>query len=104
MFPCKRIILLILLLFPLTDMVVAAEPKQGFFNTDDGVRLNYMTLGDSGSWVVMVHGFTDTAEVYVYPNCRDNRLVADVLRMDKGHTEGLEPQVTEALIRMMFAR
>jgi hypothetical protein len=42
-----------------------------------------------------------TAEVFVYPNCRSGRLVADVLRLDKGHTEGLEPKVTETLIRMM---
>lgn len=42
-----------------------------------------------------------TAEVFIYPNCRGGLLVADVLRLDKGHTEGLEPKVTEALIRMM---
>jgi hypothetical protein len=30
-------------------------------------------------------------------------LVADVMRLDKGHTEGLEPKVTEELIRMMLA-
>jgi hypothetical protein len=29
--------------------------------------------------------------------------VADVLRKDKGHTEGLEPRVTEALLAMMVA-
>ena len=32
------------------------------------------------------------AEVFVYPNCRDGRVVADVMRVDKGHTEGLEPK------------
>lgn len=42
-----------------------------------------------------------TSEVYVYPRCDDGRIVADVLRLDKGHTEGLEPRVTETLIRMM---
>ena len=42
-----------------------------------------------------------TAQVYVYPNARDGRVIADVVRLDKGHTEGLEPKVTEALIRMM---
>jgi pimeloyl-ACP methyl ester carboxylesterase len=42
-----------------------------------------------------------TAEVFVYPNCAGGGIVADVLRMDKGHTEGLEPHVTEALVRMM---
>ncbi|MEO8313585.1 MAG: hypothetical protein ABI645_02220 [Pseudomonadota bacterium] len=43
------------------------------------------------------------AEVFVYSNCRDRRLVADVLRLDKGHTEGLEPKVTEALVQLMLA-
>jgi hypothetical protein len=42
-----------------------------------------------------------TAEVFVYPKCRDKKVVADVLRMDKGHTEGLEPKVTESLVAMM---
>jgi hypothetical protein len=42
-----------------------------------------------------------TSEVYVYPKCSDGRVVADVVRMDKGHTEGLEPHVTEALVKMM---
>ena len=44
-----------------------------------------------------------TAEVFVYPKCRDKKVVADVLRMDKGHTEGLEPNVTESLVAMMAA-
>ncbi len=42
-----------------------------------------------------------TAQVYVYPNARDGRLIADVVRLDKGHTEGLEPHITETLVRMM---
>jgi len=42
-----------------------------------------------------------TAQVYVYPNARDGRVIADVVRMDKGHTEGLEPKVTEELLRMV---
>lgn len=44
-----------------------------------------------------------TAEVFVYPHCKGGRVVADVERMDKGHTEGLEPKITEALIKMMVA-
>ena len=36
-----------------------------------------------------------------YPDCKGGRVVADVVRVDKGHTEGLEPSVTEALIEMM---
>ncbi len=44
-----------------------------------------------------------TARVYVFPNARDGRLIADVVRINKGHTEGLEPNVTEALIKMIVA-
>jgi pimeloyl-ACP methyl ester carboxylesterase len=41
------------------------------------------------------------AQVYVYPNCADGRVVADVVRYEKGHTEGLEPNVTEAIVKLM---
>lgn len=44
-----------------------------------------------------------TAQVYLYPNARDGRMIADVVRLDKGHTEGLEPRITEELIKMMVA-
>jgi hypothetical protein len=44
-----------------------------------------------------------TAEIYEYPNCSDGRIVADVVRVGKGHTEGLEPHVTEQLIKMMLS-
>lgn len=43
------------------------------------------------------------AQVYSYPDCKDGRVVADVVRIDKGHTEGLEPKVTEELIKMMLS-
>jgi hypothetical protein len=39
----------------------------------------------------------------VYPGARDGRVIADVIRIDKGHTEGLEPRVTEELIRLMVS-
>jgi len=42
-----------------------------------------------------------TAEVFEYPHCKSGRIVADVVRLDKGHTEGLEPHVTEQLIKLM---
>ena len=44
-----------------------------------------------------------TAQVYTYPNCTGGRVVADVVRLEKGHTEGLEPNVTEALVKMMVS-
>jgi hypothetical protein len=42
-----------------------------------------------------------TAQAWVYPGARGGRVISDVVRLDKGHTEGLEPNVTEALVRMM---
>ena len=43
------------------------------------------------------------AEVYTYPGCKDGRVVADVVRLDKGHTEGLEPNVTEELVELLVS-
>lgn len=42
-----------------------------------------------------------TAQVSVFPDARDGRVIADVVRLDKGHTEGFEPRITETLVRMM---
>jgi hypothetical protein len=44
-----------------------------------------------------------TAEAFVYPNCRDGRVVADFVRLDKGHTEGLEPNVLEEIVKLMVS-
>jgi pimeloyl-ACP methyl ester carboxylesterase len=44
-----------------------------------------------------------TAQVYVYPHARGGRLIADVVRIDKGHTEGLEPKITEELIKLIIS-
>ncbi len=44
-----------------------------------------------------------TAQIYIYLNARGGWLIADVVRLHKGHTEGLEPKITEELIRMMIA-
>ena len=48
-------------------------------------------------------GIYGTAEVFEYPHCKNGRIVADVVRIDKGHTEGLEPHVTEQLIKLMLS-
>jgi poly(3-hydroxybutyrate) depolymerase len=37
------------------------------------------------------------------PECRDGRVVADVIRLGKGHTEGFEPRVTEEIVKMMLS-
>jgi hypothetical protein len=44
-----------------------------------------------------------TAQLFVYPDAKGGRVIADVVRIDKGHTEGLEPRITEELIKMMVS-
>ena len=44
-----------------------------------------------------------TARVWIYPGARDGRVIADVVRLDKGHTEGLEPNVTRRLLELMVS-
>jgi hypothetical protein len=85
-----------------------------------------LALGDAVTFVLNVHGTaapanwhrhyfpvhdfkdryelivaTPQAEVYEYEGCRDGRVLADVIRREKGHTEGLEPNVTEHIVRLM---
>jgi hypothetical protein len=43
------------------------------------------------------------AHVYVFPDAEQGRVIADVVRLDKGHTEGLEPNITRELVEMMVA-
>ncbi len=63
----------------------------------DTSRLNQLRPG----WGLMPA--PGKAEVYTFPDCKDGRIVADVVRIDKGHTEGLEPKVTEELIKLMLS-
>ena len=46
---------------PTTPPVTVGQ-KDGFFTTKDGIKIHYLTHGDSGSWVVLVHGYSDNAQ------------------------------------------
>ena len=41
--------------------LAAQEPESRFFTTSDGYRIHYLTAGTQGSWVVLLHGYTDSA-------------------------------------------
>ena len=43
------------------------------------------------------------AQIYLYPACADGKIVADIVRLNKGHTEGLEPNITEEIVKLMMA-
>ncbi|MEK7258448.1 MAG: alpha/beta hydrolase [Pseudomonadota bacterium] len=51
-----------ILLLTICSLAVHAEPESHFFNTSDGVRLHYITDGTSGTPVVLIHGFTSSAQ------------------------------------------
>lgn len=42
-----------------------------------------------------------TAQLFQYPDCEQGRVVADIVRVDKGHTEGLEPNIVEQIVKLM---
>ena len=69
------------------------DPKPGYVTATDQSR--------GPSWGR--HARPGTAEAHVYPKCRDGRVVADFIRLDKGHTEGLEPNVLEAIVKLMVS-
>jgi pimeloyl-ACP methyl ester carboxylesterase len=69
--------------------------KAGYVH--DGTRQNPGTK----AWGLLPR--PGTSEILAYRNCRDGRVVADVVRLDKGHTEGLEPKITEELVKMMLS-
>lgn len=63
----------------------------------DSTRLNLLRPG----WGLLPG--PGKAQVFAYPECKDGRVIADVVRLEKGHTEGLEPKVTEELIKLILS-
>jgi pimeloyl-ACP methyl ester carboxylesterase len=59
-----------------------AEPSHEFFTTSDGIKIHYMRLGEQGSPVVLVHGYTGSAEGNWFRNgvaealAKDHRVIA----------------------------
>lgn len=72
-------------------------------DTKGGYVYDSSRTGDARNKIWGLDPGPGRAEVYVYPDCDNGDIVADIIRMDKGHTEGLEPAVTEAIIKMMVA-
>ncbi len=75
-----------------TELPEVIDPKAGYVWDS--------TRQDPGSDGWGHYPKSGRAKVYQYPNCNDGRVIADVVRLYKGHTEGLEPNVTDKLIEM----
>ena len=52
---------ILLAAFVLTASTLFAQDSASF-TTSDGVKIHYLTMGNGGSWVVLIHSYTDTAQ------------------------------------------
>ncbi len=41
---------------------MAEDRTHEYFTTSDGVKIHYLRAGESGSWVVLIHGYTGSAQ------------------------------------------
>ena len=41
---------------------VQVGQKSNVFTTSDGIKIHYLTHGDRGSWVMLIHGYSDSAQ------------------------------------------
>src|SRR5688572_20365265 len=41
---------------------VQVGQKSNFFTASDGIKIHYLTHGDRGSWVMLIHGYSDSAQ------------------------------------------
>ncbi len=57
-----RAAMLAAMLWLASTAAFAQAPASAFFTTSDGVKIHYLTAGTSGSWVVLIHGYSDNAE------------------------------------------
>lgn len=71
------------------------QPASASFTTSDGVKIRYLTLGDRGSWVVLIHGYSDSAQRMWFTTgiapvlARNHRVVA---LDNRNHGESDKPQ------------
>lgn len=75
--------------------VEIVDTKPGYIY--DSSRLNELNQ----AWGLLPAG--GKAQLSIFPNCKDGRVVADVVRLDKGHTEGLEPKITGELVKLIVS-
>jgi pimeloyl-ACP methyl ester carboxylesterase len=91
----------------------AAQPKDGYFTASDGVKIHYLEAGKpTGSAVILIHGFSGTANGNWFQNGIADALVAKhhVIAIDcRGHGKSDKPhdakkygpQMSEDVIELM---
>jgi pimeloyl-ACP methyl ester carboxylesterase len=79
-----------------------AEPRQ-VVDAKAGYVYDSTRQGENASRIWGFLPRPGTANIWEYPGCKDGRIVADITRLDKGHTEGLEPKITEEIVKLMVS-
>jgi pimeloyl-ACP methyl ester carboxylesterase len=71
----------------------------GSFTASDGVKIHYLTAGDSGSWVVLIHGYMDSARrmwftTGIAPALAKNHRVVAIDNRNHGDSDKPQPNGT----------
>ena len=79
----------------LTAIAGAEEPSHAYFTTSDEVKIHYVRLGSEGTHVVLIHGYTGSAEGNWFSNGIAQALAANhqVVALDcRNHGRSDKPQ------------
>lgn len=76
-----------------------AASTSGFFTASDGVKIHYLTAGNTGSWVVLIHGYMDSAQrmwftTGIAPALAKNHRVVALDNRNHGESDKPEPNGT----------
>jgi len=71
----------------------------GFFTASDGVKIHYLTAGTTGSWVVLIHGYSDSAQrmwftTGIAPALAKNHRVVALDNRNHGESDKPQPNGT----------
>ncbi len=72
-----------------------SDREHGWFTASDGTNIHYLRAGDAGSWVVLIHGYTGSAEGNWFANGVAQALAANhrVVAIDcRNHGQSDKPQ------------
>jgi pimeloyl-ACP methyl ester carboxylesterase len=79
---CKTMLVATVAMLAAAATTPKDQPKDGWFTTSDGIKIHYLTLGEKGSWVVLIHGYTGNADHNWFSNgiapalAKNHRVVA----------------------------
>ena len=86
---------------PQTPPPLPAGTTDGFFKTSDGVNIHYLLAGNSGSWVVLIHGYSDSAQrmwftTGIAPEIAKHHRVVALDNRNHGRSESRTPPVSHS--------